>query len=825
MKKLFAAAIAAATVLGADARGTATLQGVDFATDTLAHYAIGPGITHTHLLLSSGGRKVHAFIATLDRSNPADAALTAPRVEIGKDQCRTAESVTSMAKRKTGGERQYLAGINGDFFITSSFAAQHEFGNAILGYPNMSCAIDGKLAAPDMIDITSRENALVIGSDGWWIDATDLTYKLLNNDGSTSVKAQAVNYPRRANELMVYNSYMGATTGTGLDGREIALVPADGAKWRINKSVKFVVKGDWGKGDTAIPADGIVISCGPDYHNEWIDGLKDGDIVKLKINLSLPAHDGLKPDVTDVIGGDVRILNNDVTTTEAIRWINTPGAQYARSLVGFDKDRTRMMMVAVDGGSESSGVTYYEAADLMRSLGCIDALDLDGGGSTALYLEHAGIVNKPRDGNERAVGNALYFVLNAPVDNTVASIRFADHAKVLPRYGSYTPAIYGYNRYGQLVDTDVKDFTLIAPSDLGSVSADGTTLLASGQGCHALKAVTASGLSADIAVSVDNSFAASPVYSDLLIDNLHSTPLKLQAAVGSDMMEVAPYAYTWSAADDILAIDPATGTVQGKRNGTTVVSGRIDGSDSDVAINVTVECPTSSEMPIENERDASTWRVTRTSVASATLSTDGDGAYVVDYKVTSARGSRVSINKDLRLWSLPDLINVGVEPGQTPLKSVSISLRAANQSRAKSIERTEIPTGEQPIAFPVDELFDPSDPGIYPITLTQVALTHGGGTGTFNVKITDMSTVYHKFGLGVENVSADGTTLGHLNVRVVDGYAVLPTVAARVRVYSTTGSLVASASDTDRIELPAGRGIYVVTAQTSGSVASAKVAH
>ena len=63
-----------------------------------------------------------------------------------------------------------------------------------------------------MIDIVSRENALIIGPEGMWIDATDLTYKVLNNDGSRQAKAQAVNYPRRDNEMMVYNSYNGAST-------------------------------------------------------------------------------------------------------------------------------------------------------------------------------------------------------------------------------------------------------------------------------------------------------------------------------------------------------------------------------------------------------------------------------------------------------------------------------------------------------------------------------------------------------------------------------------------------------------------------------------
>ena len=360
----------------------ADLDGTKFNIDTVYCQVVGPGITRSHLTLSASGRSFSVYTSTMRRSDGAEAGVVEPRVIIGKDQCRTAESLTSMAKRHTGGDTQYLTGINGDFFITSSFASQHEFGNNILGYPNMSCVIDGKIAAPDMIDITSRENALIITNDSWYIDATDLRYRLLNNDGSIKVDATAVNYPRRDGEMVVYNSYMGSTTNTAGNGRELVLKLAEGAKWQSNKSTKFVVDADWKSGgNSTIPADGMVISCGPNYKNAFIDGLKKGDEVKLKIVLGLPAHDALKPDVKQVIGGDVRILNKGEITRNAIRWINTPNAKYHRSLVGFSEDRDMMIFAAVDG----SGLTYYESAALMKALGCYDALDFDGGGSTVIW--------------------------------------------------------------------------------------------------------------------------------------------------------------------------------------------------------------------------------------------------------------------------------------------------------------------------------------------------------------------------------------------------------------------------------------------------------
>ena len=309
MKQLLLSAAVTLSLVQASAF-EADLDGTKFNIDTVYCQVVGPGITRSQLSLTAPGRSVSVYTSTLSRSAGATPGVVEPRVIIGKDQCRTAESLTSMAARHTGGDTQYLTGINGDFFITSSFAQNHEFGNNILGYPNMACVIDGKIAAPDMIDIVSRENALVIGSEGWWIDATDFKYRVLSNDGEIKVDATAVNYPRRDGEMVVYNSYMGSATNTAANGREIVLKMADGADWHINKTTKFIVDTDWAQGgNTAIPADGMVISCGPNYSNEFIDGLKKGDTVKLKIVMGLPAHDNLKPDVQQLIGGDVRILN------------------------------------------------------------------------------------------------------------------------------------------------------------------------------------------------------------------------------------------------------------------------------------------------------------------------------------------------------------------------------------------------------------------------------------------------------------------------------------------------------------------------------------
>jgi exopolysaccharide biosynthesis protein len=79
-----------------------------------------------------------------------------------------------------------------------------------------------------------------------------------------------------------------------------------------------------------------------------------------------------------------------------------------RTMAGIDRDG-RLLLVTVDGRQPgtSEGVTIEEGARLMRELGAIDAMNLDGGGSSAMAVDGM-LVNHPSDATgERAIGDAV----------------------------------------------------------------------------------------------------------------------------------------------------------------------------------------------------------------------------------------------------------------------------------------------------------------------------------------------------------------------------------------------------------------------------------
>lgn len=93
--------------------------------------------------------------------------------------------------------------------------------------------------------------------------------------------------------------------------------------------------------------------------------------------------------------------------------------RHPRTAVGKKADGTVVLFVVDGRFAESAGMSIPELQKTMRWLGCTDAINLDGGGSTAMYIKGQadnGVVNYPSDNKkfdhagEREVANTLLLV-------------------------------------------------------------------------------------------------------------------------------------------------------------------------------------------------------------------------------------------------------------------------------------------------------------------------------------------------------------------------------------------------------------------------------
>ncbi len=82
--------------------------------------------------------------------------------------------------------------------------------------------------------------------------------------------------------------------------------------------------------------------------------------------------------------------------------------RHPRTAVGLSRDGRTLYLLVVDGRQDHSvGMRADEVAKVLQGLGAWSALNLDGGGSSAMYVAGRGIVNRPSDGQERLDANHL----------------------------------------------------------------------------------------------------------------------------------------------------------------------------------------------------------------------------------------------------------------------------------------------------------------------------------------------------------------------------------------------------------------------------------
>ncbi len=97
-------------------------------------------------------------------------------------------------------------------------------------------------------------------------------------------------------------------------------------------------------------------------------------------------------------GGPVLVQNGQpFITTEQEGMSKSIAALHPRSAVGYRPDGTILLMV-IEGRNKgvAEGANFEEMAKIFTDLGCVEALNLDGGGSSALYVNDQNTI-KPSD--------------------------------------------------------------------------------------------------------------------------------------------------------------------------------------------------------------------------------------------------------------------------------------------------------------------------------------------------------------------------------------------------------------------------------------------
>ena len=204
-----------------------------------------------------------------------------------------------------------------------------------------------------------------------------------------------INRQRKDNDLVVYTPEFNRTTLTDNNGIEILV--------KNGRVIKIIS----GKGSNDIPENGFVISASGERSDQILKFAKIGT----KISMLLLGSTKIKEPYEDIIGGVPQLIKNGVIE---ITWEQEKSSKsfvetrHPRTAVAKLKDG-KFLMVTVDGRQPgtSVGMNLNELAEMLLEFGAIDAMNLDGGGSTTMFLGGK-IVNKPSDKEgERKVSDAI----------------------------------------------------------------------------------------------------------------------------------------------------------------------------------------------------------------------------------------------------------------------------------------------------------------------------------------------------------------------------------------------------------------------------------
>jgi hypothetical protein len=316
--------------------------------------------------------------------------LDASRVDLqsmlANDEIMGTETVAGIAER-----HQPIAAVNAGYFQQN-------------GDPAGVMTIDGRLVS----DTRRPRGAVGITQDATGVRLIFARLRasasLVITSGSqpTTVPVNGVDTTRLRGQLMLYTPSYHADTDTAKGGLE----------WVVDAQRGRVLSGPLDAGATPIPRNGFVLSFGGLTPPAALKGLKRGTRVKLAVTYDpVEGEPGVWTVAQDIVGGAGLLIRDGRDVEDwSIETFTTTFAElrHPRTMIGTAADRA-IWLVTVDGRQpeRSVGMTLVELRTLARRLGLVNALNLDGGGSTTMWVQGQ-VVNNPSEATgQRKVSDAL----------------------------------------------------------------------------------------------------------------------------------------------------------------------------------------------------------------------------------------------------------------------------------------------------------------------------------------------------------------------------------------------------------------------------------
>ena len=323
-------------------------------------YDVALGVKHIKLTKTINGRPVRINVVEINQKLNPNLQINP---QLSSSRLASKSTITTLARKNNS-----LVAINGTYFKPQT------------GVPLGTLMINGKIYTGPIYNRV----AMGIFDEGFDMATLELNAQVKSFKGN--LKVDNINQPRMlSTHVIVYTPEWGSFAPPSPKyGKQIAV--------ENGKIVSI------GTQTMPIPHNGYVI-VGPD---ERLSKLYRAKHVDLDIK-TIPNWDNVKHIIS---GGPYLVKNGEVFVDMTEQKLGAIGGKNPRTAIGYTQDGN-FIMVAVDGREGASvGLTLKELAWFMKSIGCINAMNLDGGGSTVMYV-NGRVVNMPKVKGGIALSNAL----------------------------------------------------------------------------------------------------------------------------------------------------------------------------------------------------------------------------------------------------------------------------------------------------------------------------------------------------------------------------------------------------------------------------------
>ncbi len=355
---------------------------------------IQPGVEYAEVTRGTQNEPIRANLLRLD---PKKIRLD---IVHAFDSALGVEPTSSIAKRKNA-----LAAINAGFFRLDNSTFAGDAAGVL--------KIDGRLLSDSYAD----RSALGILNGR---SKTEIIFGRLNAYGAIGFftngtkKFDGINRERKKDEIILYTPEIGKTPVASIVTTELIFRQCEFGCKRVEVAEN--------KGGTTVPSDGYIVSVGETADKEYLveamkkraaesSGERTLIFDVMTIGGTMTKLSARFKKAEDIVGGVPQLISNGKIT------IDWEGEKSSKSFAETRHPRTaiaklksgKILLLTADGRQPgySVGMTLRELAGLLLELGAVEALNLDGGGSTTMYLDGK-IMNRPSDKDgERKVSDAI----------------------------------------------------------------------------------------------------------------------------------------------------------------------------------------------------------------------------------------------------------------------------------------------------------------------------------------------------------------------------------------------------------------------------------